>query len=278
MHSKSVFALGMLGILLLVFFPGCEQLNSDGSLGGGATSDDPPSSSGQIDVFAIDPAAAEMGAANGTLSTQKGTFEFRRYGDLTSPININISTSGTATDVTNLLNSGVDVKDYVSLPSVVTIPAGSDHVMVDVVPIEDFYNAGPINLVEAPETVQIDIEPGAGYSPGVNPSATVTITEEDPIPAAGLNPPMNLRLVHADPFRIDLAWDDMSSTETRFWVYWNMIATSGLWVIRNFTAANTPYFTELGGSPNQTYYFMIGATDGTKTTYSNVLRVDVPAP
>lgn len=81
----------------------------------------------------------------------------------TSPITVNLTRSGTATN-------GLD---YQSLPATVTIGT-SGTAIINVTVTDDA-------LVEAVETVIVDVATGSGYTLGTPSSATVTITSNDAV-------------------------------------------------------------------------------------------------
>ena len=81
-----------------------------------------------------------------TFASSIGNLVFERSGDLSAPLEISYSVSGTATN-------GVD---YVSLPGVVTFAAGQDMVTVPVTPIDDY-------LAEGTEDVTVTLADIAGY-------------------------------------------------------------------------------------------------------------------
>lgn len=107
------------------------------------------------------PAVAEDGTAN-------LTYFFTRTGDLTNPLTVNYTASGTATNGA----------DYASLPGSVTFGAGVGQVQVVVNPTADA-------TVEADETVALTLAAGSGYTVGTTGAVIGTITNDDAAPAAG---------------------------------------------------------------------------------------------
>ena len=110
------------------------------------------------------------------LPGRTGTFSVERNGNLANPLIVTYSITGTATN-------GVD---YVHLPGIVTIPAGSPRISIVIDPIAD-------NVVEIGETVGITIEPPpqSGLPPAyligstfIQPrSAGIRILDQRPISA-----------------------------------------------------------------------------------------------
>jgi hypothetical protein len=99
-------------------------------------------------ITATLPAVTVAVVANAAEPSTAGTFRFTRTGgDLTQPLTINYTVSGTATP-------GVD---YTALSGVATIPANTTFVDVPFTPIDD-------NLPEPTETVIINITASANYN------------------------------------------------------------------------------------------------------------------
>jgi hypothetical protein len=107
-----------------------------------------------VTIDATDDTATEAG--------DEGAVRIARTGDVSSPLDVNVTFAGTATN-------GVD---YQMLPSPVTIPAGSASATITIVPIDD-------GDLEAREGVVIQLAPGAGYVIGDPGMAAVTIADDD---------------------------------------------------------------------------------------------------
>jgi subtilase family serine protease len=108
-----------------------------------------------VTIAATSPAAREAGPVI-------GAFTVSRRGDLSQPLAVNYSVSGTATP---------DV-DYVSLPGVLTIGAGESTGTISVTPIDDL-------AVEAAETVTVTLAAGATYRVSVPSQAAVSVISDD---------------------------------------------------------------------------------------------------
>jgi hypothetical protein len=122
---------------------------------------DPP----VVGINATDDSAAEAGSAT-------GTFTITRSGDLTGPLTVNYTISGSATNGT----------DYASLSGSVTIGAGVASATVVVTPVDDAAD-------ETNETVILTLAAGAGHTIGSSNSDTVTIADNDgPTPVPGTMP------------------------------------------------------------------------------------------
>ena len=108
-----------------------------------------------VTVTATDAEASEMGV-------NKGKIAITRAGNISRPLTINYTVSGTATN-------GVD---YTMLPGTITIAAGHSSVVITVTPKND-------KIKEGSETVSLTLAAGSGYQIGVPDSASVTILDND---------------------------------------------------------------------------------------------------
>ena len=97
--------------------------------------------------------AAEQGLIN-------GTFAITRAGDLSAPLTIAYTVTGSATAGT----------DYQSLPGTITIPALAASANVNIVPLAD-------TLAEGTETATLTIIPDIAYSLGTTPAASLSIAD-----------------------------------------------------------------------------------------------------
>lgn len=112
-----------------------------------------------VTITASDPNAAEPGA-------DTGQFTITRTGDTTSPLTVNYTIGGTATNGT----------DYTMIGTSAVIAASSATTTVTITPIND-------PTVEGPETVILTLAADPAYTVGVPNSATVTIADDDSGPA-----------------------------------------------------------------------------------------------
>lgn len=119
--------------------------------------DNAPSGSGLpvVRISVDDGTATEAGPTGGSLRVL-------RTGDTSGPLTVRYAVSGTAT-------AG---DDYIVLPGEITIPDGSDHVMIPVAAIDD-------DLIESAETIVVTLVADAMYSVGSPASAAVTVTSDD---------------------------------------------------------------------------------------------------
>ena len=108
-----------------------------------------------VTLAATDAAASET-------SPNPGRFTFTRTGPTTSPLTVVFTVGGTAT-------SG---SDFTAVGTSVTIAIGQSTALVDINPIDD-------SVVEAPETVVLQIAANAAYTIGAPSSGTVTIADND---------------------------------------------------------------------------------------------------
>jgi serine protease len=111
-----------------------------------------------VAVSATDAAAAEAGS-------DPGTFTITRTGVTTSSLTVNYTLGGSATNGT----------DYTTVSSSVVIAAGSATAAITISPIDD-------SVYEGNESVTLTLSASASYDVGSPSSATVTITENDPVP------------------------------------------------------------------------------------------------
>jgi Calx-beta domain len=121
----------------------------------------PPTNGGAVatvvTIMAPDTAAAEASPQPDT-----GTLVVERTGSTTAALTVNFTVGGTAMQGT----------DYASIGMSVMIPAGSTTANITVTPIDDA-------TMEGPETVQLSLTAGAGYTVGSPSAQTVTITSND---------------------------------------------------------------------------------------------------
>jgi hypothetical protein len=93
-----------------------------------------------------------------------GSFTFTRTGSTAAPLTVNYKFTGTATKWDDYRRSQGD------MPEFIVIPAGASSVTLTIVPVID-------GRTEANETVVLNVLPNAAYNVGINPSATVTISD-----------------------------------------------------------------------------------------------------
>lgn len=120
---------------------------------GGAYVNDPTSLSALVNIIdddvqlvtveASDPAAAEVDLTVPGAKADTGTFLVTRVGDLSQPLTVYYSLSGTVSSGAPALH-GVD---YEALPGVLVIPAGESQASVTLVPRHDGIGEGPENVV-----------------------------------------------------------------------------------------------------------------------------------
>ncbi len=130
-----------------------------------------------VTVEATDPFAAETPAFS-EIPINPGTFVVRRTPASASPLLVNYSLEGTASNGT----------DYGKTATSVTIPANESSARIEVVPIDD-------TLVEGTETVVLILRTNAAYVLGSVRQATVFIEDNDhvtnPAPSIHLTSPSN---------------------------------------------------------------------------------------
>lgn len=129
--------------------------------------DVPPPAKPVVFVAALDPTAGEPSLTEGN-----GTFQFARTGgDITQPLTIRYTTTGTATPGS----------DYTALTGTVTIAAGASvSAPVTVAPLDDTSN-------EPTETVTVKILEDQPYQIGSTDTATVQILDNDPLTGTPAN-------------------------------------------------------------------------------------------
>ena len=114
-----------------------------------------------VSVTATDSAAAETGP-------DPGTFTIVRTGATTSPLTVNFTLGGSATNGT----------DYTTVGGSAVIGAGSATTTVTITPIDD-------SVYEGNETVILTLSPNSNYVIGAPSGATITIADNDPAPVGG---------------------------------------------------------------------------------------------
>ncbi len=103
--------------------------------------------------------AATVPTTDSSSSSVPGVFTFTRAGALDKAVNLQLSIGGSAIAGT----------DYVPLPTTVTIPAGAASTTLKVTPYSNLQTS------EQVKTITATVAPGAGYSPGGTPTATVSL-------------------------------------------------------------------------------------------------------
>jgi N-acetylneuraminic acid mutarotase len=107
-------------------------------------------------------------AAEGSSSPAK--VRFARTGDLSQSLTVGYAVGGTAT-------AG---SDYERLSGTVTIPAGAAFADINIVPIDD-------TLAETAETVLVAINPGQQYSPVLQQTVSISLTDNDTVASNTIN-------------------------------------------------------------------------------------------
>ncbi|MEM7772436.1 MAG: fibro-slime domain-containing protein [Cyanobacteria bacterium P01_A01_bin.37] len=124
-------------------------------------------------IEASDPQAVEPGP---NITGDNGAFTITLDRPSWQDLTINLKPAG---------GTATDGKDYQSLPTQITIPAGDVEYVIPVVPIQD-------DVKEGAETVILTLDTGKGYELCQNPEdnqATVTIIDQIPIPCAAVTAP-----------------------------------------------------------------------------------------
>src|SRR5687767_9948017 len=114
-----------------------------------------------VTLAATDATAGEPGTGEGT-----GTFTFTRTGSTTAALTVDYTVGGTAT-------SG---SDYTALGTTVNFAAGSATATTLLSVIDEA-------VIDGSETVILTLATGAGYTVGSPASATITIQDDDSLPA-----------------------------------------------------------------------------------------------
>lgn len=91
-----------------------------------------------------------------------GIIKLTRVGDMNSDLRVNFTVSGSAVSGT----------DYQAVGTSAVIPAGTDTVLVKIVPIDN-------NLEDSDRTVTVTLATGTGYQIGTETTGTVTIRNDD---------------------------------------------------------------------------------------------------
>jgi hypothetical protein len=196
-----------------------------------------------VTLSATDATAAETG--------DTGRYTFTRTANLSVPLTVAYSVGGTAT-------AG---DDYTPLSGTLTFATGQASVAVSLVAVNDVY-------YEAAETVTATLVDGALYDLGTARAGTVTITSNDPAPAA----PSLLTGVAVTGGRIDLSWKDNSTSETGFVLEWSLDNLT--WSSLGSVGPDMRAFSKSGLARNTNYWFRVRAVAGTyASAWSNTLKL-----
>jgi subtilisin family serine protease len=147
-------------IVTLLDGPGYTVGSSSDATVNIADNDQPPPPEPIITLSQFDPDASETGP-------DPGVVRFHRSGDLSQPIQVSWSFSGTA----------ANGSDFNQLPTTSEFPAGLAQADLAITPINDAE-------VESSESVTVTLLDGPGYSVGSSSDATVTIADNDQPPSA----------------------------------------------------------------------------------------------
>jgi uncharacterized protein (DUF1800 family) len=204
------------------------------------------SSQNVITISASDDNAMEPDP--GKSSTATGIFTITRGGFPLNAITVNLGPGGSGA---GFATAGLDYSN--NLPASVTLPVGVSSTNITLIPLAN------TNLL-TPVIVQLDLQPGAGYTVGSPGSASVVIYPSATAAGAGLLGqyftnsstnytnaanfnPTNLFLTRIDP-AVDFIWTNGISPNL----------SNGLYTVR-WTGQVQPQFSE-------TYYFDVNSADG----------------
>jgi hypothetical protein len=212
------------------------------------------SSSATVAIADDDPAPVVTLSATDTTAAETGDtgrYTFTRTGNLSVPLTVSYSVGGTAT-------AG---SDYAALPGTLTFAAGQASAQVSVVAVNDPY-------YEAAETVTLSLLDGQLYNLGTATAGAVTITSNDPVPAA----PTQLAAVPFNGGRIDLSWRDNSTSETGFVIEWSLNGST--WSALASVGADVRTFSKTGLARSTNYWFRVKAVSGSySSAWSNTIKV-----
>jgi hypothetical protein len=179
-----------------------------------------------------------------------GTFRVTRTGDLSQPLTLGLSYSGTATPGA----------DFEPMPASVVIPAGRADFDITLEPIND-----PDVEAEA-DTVVATVRAGSGYSVGSPSSASITIADNETFTNTC---PLLYKAVPVSPTGIAIYWTDNFETEAGYKVACAPVGTTPSAFIT--VPANSSNYTFTGLTPGQAYVFRMVAVsaNGTLSQYSD---------
>jgi hypothetical protein len=185
-----------------------------------------------ITLFASDSSATENGGG--------GAFTLSRAGSPSARLSILISVSG---------NAGAGT-DYQIISSPVIFPAGSNTIVVPVLPLDD-------GLAEGTETVVLSLQAGLGYEVGSPSSATVFITDDDNLPPIVTVTAPAAGTVYGAPATVlvTATASDPEGALSQVAFYLNGTNQIG-------TATTAPYAATVEGLPSGVYQLTAVATDG----------------
>ena len=205
-----------------------------------ADDDEPPP---VVTLSASDATAAETG--------DTGRYTLTRTGNLSVPLTVTYSVGGTAT-------AGAD---YQALSGTVTFATGQSSATTSVVAINDTH-------YEAAETVIVTLLDGELYDRGAAAAGTVTITSNDPVPSA----PSQLRASASSAGRIDLSWNDNSTSETGFLIEWSLDGST--WLTLDTVGADVRTFAVTHFAGGAHYFFRVKAvSESYSSAWSNTDKV-----
>jgi Ca2+-binding RTX toxin-like protein len=211
---------------------------TSGAVVGTINNDDQAPALPSITLTLAPTAVAEDGAAN-------LTYTFKRSGaPLTSPLTVNYSIGGTATNGT----------DYASIASSITFAAGKDTATLVVDPTPD-------TTVEPNETVNITLTPNPAYTNATSGAVVGTINNDDQAPApANVSVSLNLGGISEDaPRDFIYTFTRTVATTNPLTVNFNVGGTATL--TSDYTVSGATSFTATTGSVT----FATGATTATVT-------------
>lgn len=184
----------------------------------------------RVSITAPNAVASESG-------TTVGQLLFSRTGDTTDPLTIDYTIGGTA--------SPGDYLSDLPLTGSLTFPAGVATVVANVTPVDDA-------LAEGTETLTLSLSSSLAYLPDDPSAASITILDNDvSIPA-----PTTSSAVAFSPRRIDVTWNDPSTSESGFRIERSADGGSS-WTLAGTTAANVTSFFDRGLEPGSTLVYRV---------------------
>ena len=210
-----------------------------------------------VTIQAPDPNAAQVGQ-------DSGTFRVSRSGSLTQPLTVYLQIGGTAPESLYTIGPTLSFASDFFYDWVVTIPGGSDHQDIVVMPTTDHPIQGDASIA-----FSLIAYPNSQYSLTDIATATVTITGALP------SPPANLAAVLVLSSHANLSWSD-STGEKGYYVE-RSINTSSSWTRIGLVGADVNSYSDTGLADGTRYsYRVIAFNESGLSNYSNVASISVP--
>lgn len=206
-----------------------------------------PLSPSEVNLTTNDPEASEAGLDPGGFTVS------RAGGSTAAPLSVQLSVGGSAT-------SG---EDFTAITIPVVIPAGQASVAIPVDPIQD-------DLIEADETVNVQILPNAAYLLGATTEASVVIHDDDFAPSLTVTSPKSATASIHSGTGLHLAATLHNAGSTTPVTTWSQVSGPGTAAFADASALHTTVRFSADGA----YALKLSATGGIEDAHT-IVRVRV---